>query len=100
MGMVIVGEYQCPKCGSWDTLKQGGGRIKCHACHKSSMIIYIGKPILDFSDRPPCPNCGEYEGRWKSKYTRRLVCGNCGTQYSVGADLPEIKPPDLTVEAV
>lgn len=36
--------YQCPKCGSKETVKAGGNRIRCKTCNRQTLIHLCGPP--------------------------------------------------------
>lgn len=68
----------CPKCSS-RMVSNGATRWRCIECGYSPSKVRIERTLPDYSNRLPCPYCGEHHGIKHD--ANRYFCGNCGRCY-------------------
>jgi ribosomal protein S27AE len=86
----------CPKCGS-RMVSNGAIRWRCTQCGYSPSKMSTERTLPDYSDRPPCPYCGEYHAikHGASVY----LCGECGRCYQKDWQDKPIEQEEIVIPA-
>jgi ribosomal protein S27AE len=91
-------QITCRRCGSSDTIKNGGGRILCKSCGRQTSITPVERITPDFKKRPPCLYCGAYHALAYSP--QHYKCGECGKLTPREQVHIVEAEPDLRIEAI
>ena len=69
----------CQYCSSTHVISNGN-KWHCRNCGRQWVKAKVSRIVPDYKERPPCPKCGAYEGRFQKKGFM-LQCFACGHVY-------------------